>query len=207
MPSCRSPARAPRTGSTAGSRSSGRSSAASSADWRTRRCSRTSSWPDPPIEPQDAARGHVESIGSTTRTAPVAGITVPSRTADPNADASPNSSRSTVRPNLQQATAPDARETRADSVAVLVQDADDSVPPLPSRPGVAAESFEPAALVVAARGLPLSTSASAASATPTMSPWTAAADAGVAVGTGAQDAAVATAGFFNRFGRKIADSF
>jgi beta-lactamase regulating signal transducer with metallopeptidase domain len=160
-----------------------------------------------PPAAQDAARGHVESIGSTTRTAPVAGITVPSRTADPNADASPNSSRSTVRPNLQQATAPDARETRADSVAVLVQDADDSVPPLPSRPGVAAESFEPAALVVAARGLPLSTSDSAASAIPTMSPWTAAADAGVAVGTGAQDAAVATAGFFNRFGQKIADSF
>jgi hypothetical protein len=38
-------------------------------------------------------------------------------------------------------------------------------------------------------------------------PWTAAADAGVAVGAGSQKAAVATAGFFSRFGKSVARSF
>jgi bla regulator protein blaR1 len=38
-------------------------------------------------------------------------------------------------------------------------------------------------------------------------PWGAAADAGVAVGRGSQKAAVATAGYFSRFGKKIAASF
>jgi bla regulator protein BlaR1 len=38
-------------------------------------------------------------------------------------------------------------------------------------------------------------------------PWTAAADTGVAIGRGSQNAAVATAGFFNRLGRKIGNSF
>ncbi|MGH9309510.1 MAG: M56 family metallopeptidase, partial [Vicinamibacterales bacterium] len=39
------------------------------------------------------------------------------------------------------------------------------------------------------------------------SPWRAAADAGVAVGRGSQNAAVKTAGLFTRFGRTIAESF
>jgi hypothetical protein len=38
-------------------------------------------------------------------------------------------------------------------------------------------------------------------------PWSAAADAGVSVGRASQKAAVATAGFFTRLGRKIAGSF
>jgi beta-lactamase regulating signal transducer with metallopeptidase domain len=38
-------------------------------------------------------------------------------------------------------------------------------------------------------------------------PWMAAADAGVAIGRGSQNAGVATAAFFSRFGRKIAGSF
>ena len=38
-------------------------------------------------------------------------------------------------------------------------------------------------------------------------PWTAAADAGVAIGRGTQKAGVATAGFFSRMGKKIARSF
>jgi hypothetical protein len=38
-------------------------------------------------------------------------------------------------------------------------------------------------------------------------PWGAAADAGVAIGRGSQKAAVSTAGFFSRFGKKIASSF
>jgi beta-lactamase regulating signal transducer with metallopeptidase domain len=45
----------------------------------------------------------------------------------------------------------------------------------------------------------------AAAAEPT--PWGAAADAGVAIGRGSQKAAVATAGFFSRFGKKLASSF
>ena len=39
------------------------------------------------------------------------------------------------------------------------------------------------------------------------SPWGAAKDAGVAVGRASQKAAVSTAGFFNKFGRKIAGAF
>ena len=38
-------------------------------------------------------------------------------------------------------------------------------------------------------------------------PWGAAADTGVAIGRGSQKAAVATAGFFSRFGKKLASSF
>ena len=38
-------------------------------------------------------------------------------------------------------------------------------------------------------------------------PWGAARDAGVAIGRGSEKAAVSTAGFFNRFGKKIAGSF
>ncbi len=39
------------------------------------------------------------------------------------------------------------------------------------------------------------------------SPWRAAADGGVAVGRGSQKAAVATAGFFGKFGKRIASAF
>jgi beta-lactamase regulating signal transducer with metallopeptidase domain len=42
---------------------------------------------------------------------------------------------------------------------------------------------------------------------PTRSPWNAAADAGVAIGRSSKTAGVATAGFFNRVGRRIAGSF
>jgi hypothetical protein len=41
----------------------------------------------------------------------------------------------------------------------------------------------------------------------TTTPWGAAADTGVAVGKASQRAAVATAGFFSRLGKKIAGSF
>jgi hypothetical protein len=37
--------------------------------------------------------------------------------------------------------------------------------------------------------------------------WSAAANAGLAIGRGSQKAAVATAGFFTRFGRNLAGSF
>ena len=68
----------------------------------------------------------------------------------------------------------------------------------------------PVAVVESVRGLP---STAAASETPprliatTPTPWAAAADAGVAIGRGSQNAGVATAGFFSRFGKKIAASF
>jgi hypothetical protein len=38
-------------------------------------------------------------------------------------------------------------------------------------------------------------------------PWSLAADAGVAIGTGSRIAAVKTAGFFSRFGKSVASSF
>jgi beta-lactamase regulating signal transducer with metallopeptidase domain len=170
-----------------------------------------------PAAAHDAARAIVESLEATgvTRSpasagrgaAAVATMTdpsAPSASMNRRADASPNNRRSTVR---QPATAPGARPPRAGAVAVPPQDADESVPPLPSRPGVAAGSFAPASIGVSGPGSPTSNADNRSSAPRMMSPWTAAADAGVAVGSGAQDAAVATAGFFNRFGRKIADSF
>jgi beta-lactamase regulating signal transducer with metallopeptidase domain len=49
--------------------------------------------------------------------------------------------------------------------------------------------------------------ASAAAAAAAAAPWDAAVDAGVTVGKGSQRAAVATAGFFNRLGRRIGGSF
>jgi hypothetical protein len=38
-------------------------------------------------------------------------------------------------------------------------------------------------------------------------PWTIAADAGVAIGSGSKRAAVKTAGFFTRLGKSVASSF
>jgi hypothetical protein len=69
----------------------------------------------------------------------------------------------------------------------------------------------PSATVV--ESVPGSPSASIASDAPpplasiSRTPWAAAADAGVAIGRGSQTAGVATAGFFRRFGKKIAASF
>jgi hypothetical protein len=66
------------------------------------------------------------------------------------------------------------------------------------------------------RGLPLSAPAVAQSferATDSfgedqrLAPWTRAADTGIAVGRASQDAGVATAGFFTRFGKRVAGSF
>jgi beta-lactamase regulating signal transducer with metallopeptidase domain len=48
---------------------------------------------------------------------------------------------------------------------------------------------------------------SPATETQTRSPWNAAADAGIGIGRGSKNAGVATAGFFNRFARRIAGSF
>ena len=42
---------------------------------------------------------------------------------------------------------------------------------------------------------------------PAQSPWSAAASGGKAVGRKSKDAGVATAGFFTRFGRRVAGSF
>ena len=81
------------------------------------------------------------------------------------------------------------------------------LPTVPSRPTVT-----PAAL-----GLSMSSATDtpdgsvsavlAASEVKPASPWGAATDRGVAVGRASQKAAVATAGFFNRFGKKIAGAF
>jgi beta-lactamase regulating signal transducer with metallopeptidase domain len=82
-----------------------------------------------------------------------------------------------------------------------------SAAPLPSR-ALAAGRVEPPHVVAAANAA-VAPAADAAqpSARQAVAPWSAAAGAGVSVGGGAQDAALATAGFFNRLGRKIADSF
>jgi beta-lactamase regulating signal transducer with metallopeptidase domain len=81
-------------------------------------------------------------------------------------------------------------------------------PPLPSRASAGVSAIDLPSGLPRPGGLAASSvDASTSTTAPPASPWEAAADAGVAVGRGTQDAAVATAGFFNRLGRKIADSF
>jgi beta-lactamase regulating signal transducer with metallopeptidase domain len=78
------------------------------------------------------------------------------------------------------------------------------VAPLPSRPTLAASTIG----LVDSNGPPASTGSVPLSAeAKPASAWSTAADAGAAIGRGSQDAAVATAGFFNRLSRKIAGSF
>jgi hypothetical protein len=79
--------------------------------------------------------------------------------------------------------------------------------PLASRTNAAASAIDVPPGLARPAGVPASSVDASISTAPSTSPWGAAADAGVAVGRGTQDAAVATAGFFNRFGQKIADSF
>ena len=78
--------------------------------------------------------------------------------------------------------------------------------PLPSRVNAGVLAID-VPLGLARPGGPPASSVNASVSVAAPSPWGAAADAGVAVGRGTQDAAAATAGFFNRLGRKIADSF
>ena len=140
------------------------------------------------------ATANVESVPS-----PVA----PSISATAEANARPNGGRRIGRSSGQQATVP-ARPMAAETQPPA---AEQFVAPLPSRPSVAAEAFDSFFDAVTADTVPAPAAETASSPPRPVSPWITAADAGVAVGGGAQDAALATAGFFNRLGRKIAVSF
>jgi beta-lactamase regulating signal transducer with metallopeptidase domain len=78
---------------------------------------------------------------------------------------------------------------------------------LPSEVPVAPEP--PADLIIGApRAAPVSAPAAASEGDAgTPSPWRATADGGVAIGRGSRRAAAATAGFFTRFGKRVAGSF
>lgn len=78
--------------------------------------------------------------------------------------------------------------------------------PVPMPPST--DSAAPVAELLPSVAVPLPTPPLAPAKTEsTVWPWTAAADAGVAVGAGSTKAAVATAGFFTRFGKSVARTF
>jgi hypothetical protein len=99
-------------------------------------------------------------------------------------------------------TTPQAAGSRDNSASAPSPDA----PPLSST--VAPLSFEPSPIAQSSR---LNQSADAAPQTAldagAVPPWTAAANAGRAVGQGSKNAGVATAGFFTRVSKRIAGSF
>jgi beta-lactamase regulating signal transducer with metallopeptidase domain len=107
---------------------------------------------------------------------------------------------------------PPAEASSADAVAEP-----DPIPPearpatlsLPSEVPLASEP--PGDLIIGAPlGAPLSAAPGASESerdADTSSPWRATADGGVAIGRGSRRAAVATAGFFTRFGKRVAGSF
>ncbi len=125
---------------------------------------------------------------------------------------------------------PRARERRADAVArplvhhVRTITAPPQISAFPeSAPAATAPSPALTNLRTAASVAPLGTMASGVAGVPPPSPgarapvdarkaggptpWSLAADAGVAIGTGSRIAAVKTAGFFSRFGKSVASSF
>jgi beta-lactamase regulating signal transducer with metallopeptidase domain len=102
-----------------------------------------------------------------------------------------------------QAAAPDGSPSIVMTAREAAHDAADRPAPPPSPPTLAAVS---SGGVPMARGVTLD--APLLTAPPNdATPWGAAADTGVAVGRASQKAAVATAGFFSRLGKKIAGSF
>lgn len=93
---------------------------------------------------------------------------------------------------------------------------DPAAPPaLPEEPLLAVTSTPPVIVVPLESPVPstrpIGSPASNATAPTTdmfsVSPWAAAADAGASIGRGSQNAAIATAGAFSRFGKKIAGAF
>lgn len=175
-----------------------------------------------PATVERAAGTAVESLAVTAGRGlePVTRRLEPSGPHRADATPAPHVTRSDERHSTTAAADPDTMRAAA-TMAAPAADADASpasaVPP-PSR-ALAAGRVEaggaevpalrtPAAVVGAAdASVALAADAAELSARHAVAPWSAAADAGVAVGDGAQDAALATAGFFNRLGRKIADSF
>jgi len=120
-------------------------------------------------------------------------------------------------------------QRRADTVQPLVHDVRTitALPQISAFPELAPPATAPSPaltnLRTAASVAPLGTMASGVAGVPPPSPsvrvpvdarkpggptpWSLAADAGVAIGTGSRIAAVKTAGFFSRFGKSVASSF
>jgi len=96
-------------------------------------------------------------------------------------------------------------ETIAGSASPESQAPVDGVAAVPLEPVEAGEALAGASTTVIAATLEADNSQRDSS--PTRRPWTAAAEAGSVIGRRSQATGVATAAFFNRFGRKIAASF
>jgi beta-lactamase regulating signal transducer with metallopeptidase domain len=148
----------------------------------------------------EGTRAIVETVAAA---APADAVTMPraparsSRPIDPVDHPAPASSRDdaqTATPS-QPATTDFLRDTR-------LQPVDATIPQAPASAATAA----PPTVLSAASTAPAPTPPPAAD-TKAVTPWGAAANAGIAVGKGSQKSAVATAGFFTRFGKKVAASF
>ena len=161
---------------------------------------------------QSAAAAPFGATSSVPLAATVAPYTIAtSRSATPDAAAPAAFAASSVSPHRASTPGDDVRqrvgtparaeiptkpptiETSAPDVAAVADTPTPSQTPLSSRVEAPWTASIP--------GTPPSTDAKP------RSPWTAAADGGVTIGRRSQTAGVATAGFFSRFGKKIADSF
>ncbi|HXW05121.1 MAG TPA: M56 family metallopeptidase [Vicinamibacterales bacterium] len=79
--------------------------------------------------------------------------------------------------------------------------------PVSDVPGVSLPLPQPLHVLPGASSVPPAHDAVFSAPPESTNPWRTAANSGLAIGRGSQKAAVATAGFFGRFGRRIADSF
>jgi beta-lactamase regulating signal transducer with metallopeptidase domain len=119
----------------------------------------------------------------------------------------PPPARRPDRPREVRRVAPESSAIVADSAAAepvrIAQDRPEPAPPrieaLPLNATLALDSIPQLALAAAPAAPPPGSKPA--------TPWSAAKDAGIAIGRGSEKAAVSTAGFFNRFGKKIAGSF
>jgi beta-lactamase regulating signal transducer with metallopeptidase domain len=160
----------------------------------------------PVVLPGVSAAGNIV-VNGYTAVEPISQALVSSEPADARTRAIRTRAR---RATLQQSSAvattiPSADQSLAADIADAAMPSGDERPLVPSRPTVAATA---SSWSMAPPGSDdVSTAASATTQRTKPSPWAAAADEGVAVGRRSQRAATATAGFFTRFGKRIADTF
>ncbi len=127
-----------------------------------------------------------------------------------SAPMAPAARAKTIARPASQRTAPPARQSAPD--AAPVTNAPTATAPVNAESPVVSADVSPAPLAATAHRLSVTTVLPSApppsdERAKTTRPWTTAADAGVAVGQTSQKAAVATAGFFTRFGKRVASSF
>jgi hypothetical protein len=107
---------------------------------------------------------------------------------------------------LETAPVPDPATAQPDSERED-EAVEDTIPHVAAGASDAAAGIAPADLPIVASSSPLHAASPPAIGAESRSPWSSAADAGVAIGRGSKNAGVATAGAFTRFAKRIAGSF